>query len=168
MNNHVVGQVTHVFQMSNKCPNVKHSGDSGATMPDDMKEQQISGAGNEASPGVQIGRETREPMLPKRRGWLAEEGLIVDLVAKPVKELVKSVLPPEVQEILGIREPPKQKEKPPIIIVVNPGTTPETTHNRAARAVSQPVTPRIEDRPSVTVKHLLDASAGASVRIPAR
>lgn len=153
------------FQVSNKCPNVKHEEGGRCHNARRMIEQQISGAGNEAGAGEQISGETREPMQPKRRG-LAEEGLIVDLVVKPVKELVKSVLPPEVQEALGIRETPKQEKKPPIIIVINPGKTPETTTTGAAGAVRQPVTPRIKDRPSMIARHL--PGAGASQRTPAR
>ena len=135
-------------------------------MPDDMKEQQIVGViGNEAGAGVQTSGGTREPMQPKRRG-LAEEGLIVDLVVRPVKELVKSILPPEVQEALGIRETPKHEEKPPIIIVVNPGKAPETTTTGTVGGVRQPVTPRIEDRLSVTARHLPGTGAGESEHTP--
>jgi hypothetical protein len=154
--------------MSNKCPHVKHSDDSGATMPDDMKEQQIVDVvGSVAGTGAKASQGSSEPMRPKRRG-LVEEGLIVDLVVKPVKELVKSILPPEMREALGIRETPKQDKKPPIIIVVNPGKTTETTPIGAAGAVGQPVTPRIEDRASVTARHLSGTGAGASQRTPAR
>jgi hypothetical protein len=134
-------------------------------MPVDMKEQPISGAGNEASSGVQISGETREPTLTKRRG-LTEEGLIGDLVVRPVTELVKSVLPPEVQEALGIQQTSKQEGKPPIIIVVNPGTTPDTTTTGAASEVRQPVPPRTQARPSVTARHL--PGTGASERTPIR
>jgi hypothetical protein len=66
-------------------------------MPDDMKEQQIGGAGNEAGVGVPANRETRELMRPKRRG-LAGEGLIVDLVVKPVKAFPLSA--PCISELL--------------------------------------------------------------------
>jgi hypothetical protein len=134
-------------------------------MPDDMKEQQIVSAGHEVGTAVQRSGETREPMRPKRRG-LVEEGLIADLVVKPVKELVKSVLSPEMQEALGLQETPQQEKKPPIIIVVNPGKTTETTTTGAMGAERQPVTSLIADRLSVTARHR--AGTGVSERTPIR
>ena len=118
-----------------------------------MKEQQIVGVGNKAGVRAPIIEQTREPRRPNRQG-LAQEGLLGDLVVKPVKELVKSVLPPEMQEALGIQEAPKQEKKPPIIIVVFPGQNPETTSPGTMGTIRHPVTSRIADRPTATARQL--------------
>jgi hypothetical protein len=101
--------------VSKKCPNVKHCPEKSVAYAYMMQEQ-LRGSGEV---GARASRQrVREVQVPWKRAEpkaiFARDSLVHDLVVKPTKQFVRSILPPEWREALRIRatEPLDEHKSP--------------------------------------------------------
>jgi hypothetical protein len=101
--------------MSKKCPNVKHWPEKSVAYAYMMQEQ-LRGSGEVG--GRACRQRVREVRVPREKAEpkaiFAKDSLVRDLVVKPAKQFVRSILPPEWREALGIRatEPLAERKSP--------------------------------------------------------